>query len=908
VGTRLAGNVTAGRDSQLVILGADNAVLDPAVVTPPAGAAVALGPLGDASSAVAALQELVAARGVVAAGGNVDLGDGFRSARLAGGTGDRRDGIVAALRVVPYERLGDRFAVLVALFGPAATRPVGAAALKAIDERRFAALALAAGASDVLGPEQLERILALDGDPVGDVAPSVIAAHLATLFPRVLPKRRLELLVSLWHLVIERQEARRRIERRLASQHRTPILELRAAYRAQEDVLVVQRVEKTFGETATLGLAARWLPDAAWVRERLRDLLHDAIAATALLRAALAVAEYGVQTGIQLALPQLRTADALGHRLPAVRDIVRQVRAGRILSVEDSHLVVERLSHAYDAGAVVLDAASSWLDFASSLPWDAAEYWTVKGLAKWRKVAGYSALRPPETWIGRPALSSPDALALADREPRVEQVGDLLWLAEVADELARFHGHERAVVVDDEFPSFDIDPSQPEPAGPSLRDDSLAAALAGAAQLVAFGATPARASDWSQFADGLAADALVVEAFTNTFAVPPALAERDGSAIPGTPARLEVARNPRQLAGWAQEMGNCIAGPGYVHYAQTGRSVLAALRLPNGRLLANVEIMPRGRARGWRVEEMKARFNADPSPELVSRFREWLGSLPRPAPVLVEPSIDRADRPRRRPARRPPLGGPLSEAALSALAAAEPSLALLARLFDAASVARLQAGGDAGRRLDDGGLGRRLDDGGLGRRLGDGGLGRRLDDGGLGRRLGDGGLGRRLGDGGLLDGAVARWLADGGSLAELWAASSTRPLSAAIDALDPSLRSAWHHLELLTLDEPLSGSLLSLARRPAIADARAAERSAAHIRWSICHLAQADDPALASAVRRTADRHALDGLLRAVEDAAVHTVDVDHVRVPRSWLGRGGWPALWHESAKRTTVATPSPK
>jgi len=622
VGTRLAGNVTAGRDSQLVILG------DPA-----AGAAVAVGPSSaDPSAAVAALQELVRAGGVVAAGGNVDLGDGFSSARLAGGAGDRRDGIVAALRVVSYERLGDRFGVLVALFGPAATKPVGAAAMKAIAERRFAALTLAAGASDVLGPEQLVRILALDGDPVGDAAPSVIATHLATLFPRVLPKRRLDLLVSLWHRVSARLEAQRRIDLRLAGQTRTPLDELRAAYRAREDELVVQRVQEALGGTPTLAGAARWVPDVDWVRGRLHALLVDAFAATALLRAAIAVAEYGVQTGIQLALPQLKAA--------GVRDICRRVRPGRVLSVEDAEFVVDGLSHAYDAGVVVLDAVTEWLDFACGLPWDSALYWDVPGLTEWRKVAGYSALRPPESWIERPALSPPDTPALADREPRVEQVADLLWLAEVADEVARFHGHERAVV-DGAYPTFNIDPTlDGEPAGPDLRDDSVPAALAGAAQLVAFGATPPRTSDWSRFADGLAADALVAEAFTNTFSVPPVLAERDGAAIPGTRARLEVARNPRQLAGWAQEMGNCIAGPGYVHYAQTGRSVLAALRAPDGRLLANVEIMPRGKARGWRVEEMKARFNADPSPELVSRFTEWLGTLPRPVPAFLAPASD----------------------------------------------------------------------------------------------------------------------------------------------------------------------------------------------------------------------------------------------------------------------------
>ncbi len=856
MGTRLAGNVTAGRDSQLVILGADLAVLDPGVATPPAGAAVALGPAAaDPACAVAALQELVRAGGVVAAGGNVDLGDGFRSARLPGGTGDRRDGILAALRCVEPERLGDRFAVLVALFGPSATKRVGAAALKAIDERRFAALALAAGASDVLGPEQLERILALAGDSVGDVAPSVIAARLATLFPRVLAKRRADLLVSLWQRVAEHAVAKQRIARRLAGQVRTPTEELRAALRANEDKLLVRHVQEACGGSPTLADAARWIPDARWVRDRLQALLVDAIAATALLRAALAVADYGVQAGIQLALPQLKAA--------AVHDICRSVRAGRVLSVEDSNRVVERLSHAYDAGVLVLEAATAWLEFASTLPSD-ARYWDVHGLAEWRAVAGYSPVRRPETWVEHPAFSPPGTPALADREPAVEQVADLLWLADVADALAQLHGHEQAVI-DSDLPSFDVDPERPEPAGPALREDSVPAALAGAAQLVAFGATPPRTSDWSRFAAGLAADALVVEAFTHTFAVPPVLAERDGQLIAGTPARLEVAGNPRQLASWAQEMGNCIAGPEYVHCAQAGRSVLAALRAPDGRILANVEIVPRGKARGWRVEEMRARFNADPAPELASRFTEWVGSLPRPALVFADAG-DRPDRTRpRRARRRPPVGVPLSAAATSALAAVEPSLGVLASLVGGHQAGAAQVGkGGARAPL-----------------VGPAGV-----------------VGSLVGDD-----AIRRWLAEGGSLATLWAASGIAPLTSAIGVLDPALRSAWHHLELLTVGEPLSGSLLSLARRPPIAAARAAELTASRVRSSICHLARADDPVLATAVRRTADRPTLAALLQATAGTPMHTVAVTgpdgELVVPRSWLGRGGWPALWHESAKR---------
>jgi hypothetical protein len=94
------------------------------------GAAVALGPVGataeQVGEAVAELDRLVAAGGVAAAGAGVDLGAGFRSARLAGARGDQRDAVLAALKVVGLEgsgRLRHCAGFLVALFGPA-RRPV----------------------------------------------------------------------------------------------------------------------------------------------------------------------------------------------------------------------------------------------------------------------------------------------------------------------------------------------------------------------------------------------------------------------------------------------------------------------------------------------------------------------------------------------------------------------------------------------------------------------------------------------------------------------------------------------------------------------------------------------------------------------------------------------------------------
>lgn len=140
------------------------------------------------------------------AGADIDLGDGFRTARLAGAAGDRRDAVLAALRALSpagAARLGDRMRVLVALFGAAATKRVGVAASAALHDGRWAALHLASAASDLLGPERLERVLALpaDGAEQGAAEPyglaSTLAADLAQVLAPDSQPRRLSLLLDL---------------------------------------------------------------------------------------------------------------------------------------------------------------------------------------------------------------------------------------------------------------------------------------------------------------------------------------------------------------------------------------------------------------------------------------------------------------------------------------------------------------------------------------------------------------------------------------------------------------------------------------------------------------------------------------------------------------------------------------
>jgi hypothetical protein len=219
VNLRLSGGVRPGPGQTIWVVGPASEPVDARDADLAPGTPVAVGARSaDAAAAVralAVLARLVAAGGPVAANAGADLGDGFRSARVEGGVGDRRDGVLAALMVPGFaDRLGDPPAVLVALFGPAATKPLGAAATAAIAEGRWAALRFAAAASDLLGPEQLVRLLAMrapDGvDPFPAGLPSVVGEHLGRVLRSVPRPRRLGLLTDLWGQVATNCSARLR--------------------------------------------------------------------------------------------------------------------------------------------------------------------------------------------------------------------------------------------------------------------------------------------------------------------------------------------------------------------------------------------------------------------------------------------------------------------------------------------------------------------------------------------------------------------------------------------------------------------------------------------------------------------------------------------------------------------------
>ncbi|MEW9552209.1 hypothetical protein [Nonomuraea sp. NPDC050783] len=975
---RLAYGVTTGRGQQ-VRDASGQAVAEPSPGRP--GAPVAVGPAdADPRPAVAELNRLLAADGGdVAAGAGIELGGGFVSARLEGAPGDRRDAVLVALRVLGLDglaRLGERAGVLVALFGVEATRRVGAAAGRAIAEERWAALQLASAASALLGAEQLEHVLDLGraapspavgpgsrpaASPVAPephAMPSALADHLRRILGPLPRHRRLPLLLDLWQQVADRQEAARRTRRHLATQGRQNRLEeLRRRYLAHEDDLVVRALRASVGHEPTLADAARWRPPT-WYHTRLMTrAMHNAMAATVLLRTAVAVADHGVTEGLARCAGPIRAAAALmddgeageaARRVPGLTGLparpgcyVRNLAAR--LDAPPEQYVRQRLARASEYARVVLEAISDMVyDVADDL-----RDWSPAELRDWRAAAGYTPERPPAIWSqpplageGRPPLS--DRLAARPGVPpeEVETAGDLLWYAELADALLQLHGGVRAeVTFQHPFPYVNWwAPDQDEGPAPGL--DTISSALAGAAQLVSLGARPSprRCASWPDLVGGLSAELETAQGLMAAFPVPEPLAAADGTTIPGTDLRVECARDPRVLAGWSSYMGNCIAGPDYVEEAAKGECALLALRGPDGLVVANAEIRPR--RLGWQIAELKARFNAEPDPELRERLTRWVAALPVPRPAGPEPEPEpdaselsvRGRPPGRRGPRRAgrvfgELRAPLAELAGRALArpAAVAALDTLRAL-------------DAARRLTPS---RTLS----------------RTSAGSARPVRDEGLDvltalRRLPYPSGMERACLAALPVTG-LPALWQATGVRPLALALEALDPELRARLGDLDPLLADAPLPGRLRELARYGAIAPARSMELVARRVRAALGRLARAADPALARQIARHPDRdalcalviavtgrppaepmspitasgeHAVPGrprsdlddpagpwrraLLGAVElgadlDAFRDRVAEGGLRVPVSWLGDGGWPALWQRACRPHRAAPP---
>ncbi|WP_181663272.1 hypothetical protein [Actinomadura madurae] len=936
---RLSGGVVAsGRHAWIAGPSGPRRLLDGSDARP--GAAVALGPEDapeeDTAHAVQELSLLVADGGAVAAGAGVDLGAGFRSARLDGARGDQRDAALAALRAVGVRnahRLGERSGFLVALFGPAVTKRVGAAAARAAEDGRWAALHLASAASDVLGPEQLERVLALeapDADLAPDGPPSVLALYLRQVLGDVPGPRRLALILDLWARVLGHRDGLARRDARLATQGRRDRLDdLRKRRRYDERERILGRLRADLGiAEPSVADAALWIPDAWYWRDRLDRALQDALGATALLRTAVAVADHGLEDGLERSVPVLRAAAAMlpesaaaqsARRVPGltglpvrpaayVRDLLRRATGSRLRDARAAGSVRPRLACARDFALVVIEDVERVIrEIRFHEPDGVLRLWAESNLGSWREGAGY--VRPPAEWAGIPDWTGP---ALGDREPlrdrlapsgepaSVELVGDLLWYADLIDALARLYGHELArPTAGTGEPWFDHDPpAEAEPLTPRL--DSVMVAVSGAAQLVALGGVPPRAPrTWADLTAGLMSATAITAALTGDFAVPPALAALDGTAVPGTRVRLKIARSARDVAVWADYMGNCIAGPGYVDDARAGRTALAGLYDAADRLVVNAELAPlRPASRGWRVAEIAARFNDTPDEALEHRFRDWVATIPGtvPDPVVLapeEPPLARTARRRATPRLVEEAGPALDDLARRALAATGPAVlgtyAAVAATAPDAALARL----------------------------------------------------RRLG-GAQLAGTVRRAL-DGGAtdLIRLWTGTGHRPLAIALDGLDPALRTRFDRLALLLGEPPLPKALRRLVKRPAIADAYALDLVARRVRRAIGRLAVEDDPVIAGALARSASEPLLCALavtttcgapdadlvpvagpgsvtvpgypvstlddedgpwhraLPAAQELGADTAAfrdeiAEHgLRVPASWLAHGGWTALW---------------
>ncbi|MEV5831152.1 hypothetical protein AB0L25_36860 [Spirillospora sp. NPDC052242] len=894
------------------------------------GAPVALGPEGapdgEVRRAVAALRLLVADGGAVAAGAGVDLGAGFRSGLLEGARGDRRDAALAALRAVGVRdarRLGDRAALMVALFGPSVTKRVGAAAARAAEEGRWDALHLASAASDVLGPEQLERVLELDApEPViPGGPPSALGADLRRVLGPVPRPRRADLVLDLWGRVVERRAEEARRERRRATQSRRGrVGDLRVRRRHFADEQVLQWMRSDLGTDVSMAAAAAWVPPDAYWHVVLVGLFRDALAATALLRTAVAVADHGLAAGLARSADVLDAAlheardDATvndARRVPGltglptrpgayVRDLRRQV--GEPDDARLAGYARPRLACARDYALVIVEDVVRALDrFDTRVPESALRGWAEVPLAEWRGRAGYGA-RPPGEWDG----IGPWAARMLDREPlsarvagaggdaaAVEVIGDFLWYVDLIDALAQVHGHDRAQAepgTGEPWYAHDVEPA-PD-GGPGY--DSVTQAVAGAAQLVAFGAVPPKgAGTWAELVDGMWGGTAVTEALTGEFRVPAPVAALDGAEVGGH--RVKVARTARDLADWAGYMGNCIAA--YADDAEAGTSVLVGLYGPDGRLAANAELTRlKPASRGWSVDQIEGRFNQEAPRELAAAFRARVEALPGDAPAAaVEGDVPDAGGPPARPVRRGAGDRLLEEAG--------PALRELIRVDGAAlgvlAAVAATAPDAAAVRVRRSGLDRLARD-----------CARVLDE--------------RAAD-----------------LAELWEATEHRPLRDAVEALDPAVRDRFDRLPLLFGEPPLPKSLRRLVRLPGIADAHAIDLAARRVRRAVGLLAVRDDPALARAVRRRAAARPLCALAVHVTCArpaiplaavtaprrvtvpgfpATSLADEDGpwrrafpaawelgadtgafwdeaaergLRVPASWLGSGGWPALW---------------
>lgn len=937
---RLAWGVVAERDRKAWVAESGEPI-DPRAQDLSEGAAVVLGPRDSEfphiDAARAELNRLVAAGGVVIAGAGIDLGNGFISARLAGAGGDRRDAVLAALRVLGMAgapRLGERAATLVALFGVTATKPVGAAAERAIAEERWAALALASAAADVLGPEQLEQVLGFDVpagiDPIPGAAVSALAVNLRTLLGQYSRTRRSALLADLWQRVCDRQSEARRRRELLAGQDFEVESRLSARYRKHAEERLVRLAQRNDKYPLSMFDALCFVPtwENMW-KHRAEWLIEDAIAVTVLLRTAFAVHEYGVAEGVSRMREQFAAASALMSNSDLKRarrqepgDIELPARPGCYVREIESWLRRQPMNAAFEpflrarlhyasVYAAIIDTACHEA-LCNQMPRDdLPERWTSAALTAWRDKVGYTEIRPPDHWRQVPVLrGATDDDCLARRRAAdpaaVDQPSDMLWYAELADAMLRMRGFERAEIrFEYGFPHFEPNPEPPRPDPLVPRADSVPLAVAGAAQLLSLGASaPPRCRDWASLCAGLLTSGTIAAALTSEFQVPEAVIAWDGAGLPDSAVRIELARNGGHLAEWSAYMGNCIAGQWYQDEAARGRSVLVALRDAENVIVVNAELRRTGH--GWFVDEIKGRFNAEPDPELKKAVQRWALTLraaepeSEPEPVVSE-EAGRVRRSRPNPVRE--IAPDLYAATRIALAAAQPALRVLAAV----------AGDPGGDPKTLTGL----------------------------RRSSIDRLTRHTVDA-LDTGRV--------TLPQLFAATGTHPLTAAVASLDPAVPARYPRLLSLSEDAPLpSKTLRAFVKEPGMATARSQEILAHRLRAVLARLCGDAHPALTRALVAHPDTATVCALAQAITcayDYPERTVAVSEPRaatvpgfpasslsdpagpwqlawpeavtlgaekerfwdriadtgllVPAAWLNTGGWQGLWSRAAAGT--------
>jgi hypothetical protein len=606
-----------------------------------------------------------------------------------------------------------------------------------------------------------------------------------------------------------------------------------------------------------------------------------------------------------------------------VRDLIQPLRPGRGITAKTETYVKERVAMARNYGVVVFDAVAELVGDLDGRPlrnsWDVSQPWQADRLRQWRTAVGF--WRAPGSWEQQPladAHADGPTRTLAQRiaaDPAsVEAPHDLLWFADLADALAPFYGNESATVRPARpAPQLDYDAPAPPPEPGRPRADSVPLAVAGVAQLVAFGATaPPRCRSWSELVDGVSADAVIAEASVGVFPIPVEVSTVDKQIVPGAGLSVHLGRDPRQLAEWSAYMGNCIGESWYADQARRGQCVLMALRdTADGRIVANLDI--RRRTGGWQIHELRGRFNDNLAPALEKHIQRWVHGLAVPVPPMPEPLVpvppvrSRGGSPRRSVAGRLP-----AELTTALVAAVERELASAPVISARRTYAALSRG-----------LGRPAD----------------FEPDAAVIAL------KRVGPARHTE--LLRTALDAGLDAlVLWQATRVRPLAAAVSRLDPRLRE-YHRLGTLTGRSPLPRTLRALVRSPEIAPAYAMDvvaravlkamgelvgsdalaRSVAH-RPSpelVCALAIATTCAVQSTIDEMVRvvaagktkvpgfpattlfdehgpwQHALPAAadLGAPVDLFAGRIAEHGLLIPRALLGNGGWAALWRRAHRQ---------